>query len=362
MRTSSAKSLTLESGAFFSYLGNSCLWIRTEAGPSIGFGHLKRSITLAKSLRTYTTPVFLLDLKDKWSQAHVSGEDLAFVSINLEEIWSYLPPPSGVLIDTRTETGLGGFIAEARKRGIPIVNIHDLGLNPLSADVAIDGSIVPNFHSLPDRNANCYAGTRYLVLEPSYRFFHQQEKPINKQIRMIVVNLGGGNSGKYLMKILEGLKLWNRTIEVIGIFGFTVWGQEDLARRNWHPLHFSWESESIQRLLFRADLAITAGGLAAYEALCVGTPLLALSCDHFQQITIAKLTEKGACIDLGLGSDLDPHKLLQIVTELESNPKERERLSSRGRQIVDGRGVERVSGIIQQLITEARNGRLFGGH
>ena len=75
---------------------------------------------------------------------------------------------------------------------------------------------------------------------------------------------------------------------------------------------------------FQADLAITAGGLAAYEALCAGTPLMALSYDGFQQSAIRSLlTKSGACIDLGPGDNFDPARLPEKLTAMEGNLIER---------------------------------------
>jgi len=191
-----------------------------------------------------------------------------------------------------------------------------------------------------------------MVLSPAYRCIYLQSKPIREKIRSIFINLGGGNSGKYFSKVLEGLQLWAREVDVIGVPGFTAWGQELMAQKNWSPLHFRWENRDIEQNLFHSDLAITSGGIAAYEALCAGTPLLALSYDHLQQITIRRLSNLEACIDLGLGDELDPTKLAGVLSHIETDVDKRRRLSCHGRQIVDGKGFERVAQIIRQSIPQ----------
>ncbi|MCK7492400.1 MAG: hypothetical protein MZW92_12935 [Comamonadaceae bacterium] len=50
-----------------------------------------------------------------------------------------------LLIDTRDSSGLSLLISEARKRFIPIVSIHDLGLNPVASDIGIDASVKPEY-------------------------------------------------------------------------------------------------------------------------------------------------------------------------------------------------------------------------
>jgi spore coat polysaccharide biosynthesis predicted glycosyltransferase SpsG len=328
------------------------LWIRTVAGPAIGFGHMRRSVILARMLSDVLHPVFICDTNDHWTQEEVTVQGWSAESLDQDSLWSSTPRPAGLLIDTREEDGLTPLISEARNRSIPVLSIHDLGLNPLPSDVVIDGSIFPAMQDFPRRDTAFYTGTAYLVLDPTFGLIHQQRKRIRENIQSVVINLGGGDSSRYFEKVLNGLRNWGRDLEVVGMPGFSSWGQEQLAQQDWTPLRFRWASktEAVERLLFRADIAVTAGGLASFEAMCAGTPLLALSYDGFQSFTISMLAKADACIDLGLGDLLKPASIPPILSSLDGTPSQREKLSFRGRQIVDGRGAERVSRVIRRLV------------
>jgi UDP-2,4-diacetamido-2,4,6-trideoxy-beta-L-altropyranose hydrolase len=351
MMISCAKSLT--SAPETSQLSErSHLWICTAAGPKIGFGHLRRCMILARSLLDCISPLFLIDSRDCWSQEQLDNQGYDYFCENFDKACFFLPEPAAILIDTRHVEGLDCLIENARKRGIPIISVHDLGLDPLPSDIVIDGSIAPLFH---DTNTKCPAsliGTDFIILDPVYRLLHQQKKQIREQVQSVFVNLGGGDSRKYYSRVLEGLRLWAHELEVVGVPGFVGWGQQRLEEMDWYPLHFRWEYASPGRFLFRADLAITGGGLAAYEALCAGTPLLALSHDSLQQVTVNAFAAAGACINLGPGNNLNPTQLAEVLSNLDIACNERKLLSSKGRKIVDGRGVERVSEIVRQLICE----------
>jgi spore coat polysaccharide biosynthesis predicted glycosyltransferase SpsG len=344
-----AKTLTVSSGNLSS-LSGSCLWIRTGSGPQMGFGHLKRTMTLARNLKDCCLPLFLIDPSDRWSREQLADQGLAFIYEPVETIWSHLPDPKAVLIDTRENDGIRELVEEAKKRNLPVISIHDLGLNPIASDIAIDGSIAPNFKEFPNPAADFYGGTSYMILDPSYRFLFQRDKVISETIHTVFINLGGGNSGRYFTRILEGLKLWNRELEVLGAAGFYSWGQDSLARKDWGPIHFRWCRGSISYSCFRADLAITAGGISAYEALCAGTPLMALAHDRYQRTTIQSIAKENACLDLGLGEDLDPVQLPEILSGMETDREKRRMYSERGRAIADGRGIERVAHIIREAI------------
>jgi spore coat polysaccharide biosynthesis predicted glycosyltransferase SpsG len=372
MKRAGAKYLTLISKSdckepIFSHLGENpmpfpcnkpSLWVRTVASPEIGFGHLRRSVTLGRILSDVLHPVFICDSADRWTQAEAEVQGWSAKSLDHDDLWFSTPGPAGLLIDTREEDGLASLIATARDRSIPVFSIHDLGLNPLPSDVVIDGSIFPVTHGFPRRETAFYTGTAYLVLDPTFGLIHQQRKRIRGSIQSVVVNLGGGNSSRYFEKVLNGLKMWGRDLDVVGMPGFSDWGQEQLANKDWAPLKFRWaqRSEPVERLLFRADLAVTAGGLAAFEAMCAGTPLLALSFDDFQNLTISMLARADACIDLGEGDLLKPASIPPIVAPLDGTPAQREKLSFNGRQIVDGRGAERVSRVIRRLVGSAAVG------
>jgi spore coat polysaccharide biosynthesis predicted glycosyltransferase SpsG len=319
-------------------------------------------LVIAQALGNYSTPLFLLNPDDQWSEIQLTNQGFFSFNEGVDRAWSILLDPAAILIDTRLTEGLDGLIRCAKTRGIPVISIHDLGLNPLPSDVIIDGSIAPAHHDVSHSSTACYSGTNYMILDPVYHYLHQQGRQINKEIRSIFINLGGGNSGEFYLRVLEGIKLWAREVEVIGVPGFASWGQESFAEKDWTPLHFRWESETIEKILARADLAITAGGIAAYEALCVGTPLLALSYDHLQQITIAMLSSSGACIDLGPGKGLEPARLSEILSIIESDIERRRLLSYQGKQIVDGLGIERVARIIRQLIEKRFETGDRGGH
>jgi UDP-2,4-diacetamido-2,4,6-trideoxy-beta-L-altropyranose hydrolase len=345
--TLSAKTLTVVPNATPS---RQFLWVRTTAGPQIGFGHLKRCFSLAQALQDSFSPVFILDREDSGIGAQVAKMGWKYYCRELDALFESMPDPAGILIDTRVTAGLDGFIAKAKSRGIPVISIHDLGLAPLASDIAVDGSVVaPSGDPFP-HSGRRFGGTEYMVLDPVYGRLRERPKPIRERIHSVFVNLGGGDSAKYFSGVLEGLKRWSHALDVVGVPGFVSWGQETIGRREWYPLHFHWETEGLEGLLFQADLAITAGGLSAYEALCAGTPLAALSYDPPQQTTIAALTGKGACVDLGPGDALDPFQVSATLSLIDTDIDRRRSLSIHGREIVDGRGVDRVAQLVRQEI------------
>ena len=86
--------------------GEKVLWVRTVAGPAIGFGHLRRTLTLARMLRSSVTPLFLLDSDDRGSQEQVQRDQFGHQMFKPGKSWPDHASPSAILIDTRKEQGL----------------------------------------------------------------------------------------------------------------------------------------------------------------------------------------------------------------------------------------------------------------
>jgi spore coat polysaccharide biosynthesis predicted glycosyltransferase SpsG len=332
------------------------LWVRTVASPTVGFGHLVRSTVLIRMLSDCLMPVFLVDENDSWTRAKCAENNWDSIPFSTCTRRLSESVPAAVLMDTREAGGLCELISSARALGVPTISIHDLGLNPLPSDIAVDGSIAPGPRADFSPRSEYFRGSEYLVLDPGYSLLHGRRKPIREHISSVAVNLGGGDASRFFQNILQGLKEWGREIEVVGIPGFTDWGQHAICARKWTPVSFRWagKSESPQNVVFQADLAITAGGLSAFEALCAGTPLLALAYDHHQKSTVARLSKCNACIDLGLGEFLQPSTLRRILDSVDSDSVLRSALSARGRRLIDGGGAERVSNLIRRAVNVIR--------
>ena len=54
------------------------------------------------------------------------------------------------------------------------------------------------------------------------------------------------------------------------------------------------------------------------------------------------MEEESICVDLGGPQELDADTLSKHIQRLRESPEERLRMSSRGREVVDGRGGARV--------------------
>jgi UDP-2,4-diacetamido-2,4,6-trideoxy-beta-L-altropyranose hydrolase len=180
-----------------------------------------------------------------------------------------------------------------------------------------------------------------------YAEVNRRIRCLSPQIRSMFINLGGGDAGRFFPALLEGLRQWNPELEIVAARGFGKWGENSAGHSG---MRWARPEEPVWELFFRSDAAITAGGLSSCEALCCGTPLLAMSYDSYQQTTVTTLAREGLCVDLGPGDSLKPSEIPQWMELLAGNTLLREKRSAEGRRRVDGRGAGRVSRIIQECL------------
>jgi spore coat polysaccharide biosynthesis predicted glycosyltransferase SpsG len=98
-----------------------------------------------------------------------------------------------------------------------------------------------------------------------------------------------------------------------------------------------------------ADIAIAGAGITTYELCFMGVPTLLVTLAE-NQIGVARgMQEEGVCVDLGREQELDTDVMANRLRQLSGSPEERLRMSSRGREVVDGRGGARVIEAMAQV-------------
>jgi len=97
-----------------------------------------------------------------------------------------------------------------------------------------------------------------------------------------------------------------------------------------------------------ADLAVSAAGTTALELAFLGVPSVLVSVASNQRPTAEALAERGASVDLGDRRGVGAEALRSTVLRLLASPETRRSMRSRGREILDGRGVERVAEALRE--------------
>lgn len=103
---------------------------------------------------------------------------------------------------------------------------------------------------------------------------------------------------------------------------------------------------NISELMLDSDLAISAAGSTLYEFACLGLPAITVVVADNQRMHSEELHRLGTIINLGYHTDFSDKYILQIIRHLMVDSEKRKEMSENGKNLVDGKGVDRTTKII----------------
>jgi spore coat polysaccharide biosynthesis predicted glycosyltransferase SpsG len=313
---------------------------RVAAGPRCGFGHLVRCRSLARALGVEprvsvrgTAATRAIASSFGWTVVDVDSD------ARLEAA-----RPALLVVDDPSAPATTEWVQRARRLGVPVATIHDLGRDYSSADLIVDGSITR--HNVPV-TIEALLGPAFAILHPD---FASVRRPRPQALRVLIA-LGGGTHVRKLAGRLStqiARRVTGADIHVAR--GFVSGGREQaLAAGQWVSAPDGLFTE-----LTEATVAVVAGGVTLYEACALGAPVVGLAVTAAQHQTVRAMAHRAAVIDGGPpSSDLAIVQTAESVARLLSDERLRARYSKVARALVDGRGALRVAERLRRLMTMA---------
>lgn len=316
---------------------------RAAAGPRLGFGHLVRCRSLARALGI--TPVVSLRAT---SRTRAAAARLGFTLCNdgPRELRAQ-GGPCALVVDDPSAEHAEVWVNRARRAGVPVATVHDLGLGYVPSDLGIDGSVRP-YRAMRGRLGDL-RGPGYAMLDPALALWRERRDDLQGRAAesRVLIALGGGNYVFSLAaRLSDAIAMMAPPARIRIATGFS-----DIQRLP--PLdHAEWitATDGLGHELAHATVAIVAGGVTLYEACAVGTPVIAIALTSAQSLTIRAMADAGAALDGGRASS--PRNLLRTARDtahLLDDPRAQRRMRAAGQQLVDGRGIFRVADRIREL-------------
>jgi UDP-2,4-diacetamido-2,4,6-trideoxy-beta-L-altropyranose hydrolase len=331
--------------------------IRADAGRDIGLGHLARSLSLADAWTDLGGDVTIA--------ASIDGPIPAVLDrsgIRHEPIHRRHPDPSdlrSVLRILRSRTGAwvacdghgfdSAYVAELRGSGARVLEVTDgLELRGHIADVLLD----PNAGSdeLPYECApwtRVLRGARYALIRREVLAARTSAIEQPKRAARVVVMLGGSDAAGQTTKVIEAIQsLADLTIHTTVVVG--PHAPAPFVARSMSGLSILRDPDDLPRLMAGSHLAISAAGSTAWELCCLGVPALLLVVAADQVRIASTLTRLGAAWSLGWHTDTGVREIASAARELIGDAAQRRRMSAAGRELIDGRGPDRVAAVLME--------------
>lgn len=317
------------------------------AGPSVGGGHVMRSLTLARALEA-------------------RGATCAFrVTPDVVHVLDAFAPD---IARAQSEEGFDALVFDsyaltaddhrAIAKGRPTLVIDDLADRPLAADLVLDAG--------PARRAQDYAGlappNAKLLLGPSYApvrpaFADLRDEALARRaergpVQRILVSLGltdvGGVTGR-VTRLLRPILGETKLDLVVGGGAPSLPDLWALSADD-PRLELHIDTQHMPQLVFDADLAIGAGGSTTWERCVLALPALTLILAD-NQIAAARALEAAGvtpCLDVG-AADFEA-AFVREVEGLLANADRRADLSAASATVCDGKGADRVAEAFLSLV------------
>lgn len=318
---------------------------RVAGGPRVGFGHVLRSLALARALGV---------------RARLSLRGSAATAATIRTLGAHLDRCAApadldahdtrvLVVDDPSTAAARPWVRAARARGIRAVSVHDLGLAPVASDLAIDGSVAPGRHGTA---ARALLGLRYTVLDPRIAGLRARRlaRVGHDQAPRIVVSLGGGVRAALALSLARAIRAAAPDADVRVAGGFVMRGVAPSGDVRWiAPRDF-------RATLAGATAAVLAGGVSLYEACALGVPSVGLSVAPGQVAAVRAFGRRGAIVDAGRAIAVERRDAVRLsarvareMARLLASPHRRRSLARRAGAAVDGQGARRVAAAIHAL-------------
>jgi len=235
--------------------------------------------------------------------------------------------------------------------------IDDLANRAHDCDLLLD----QNIQDSPDRYAKLVPSGCETLLGPKHALLrqefaegraHQSER--DGQVQRILVCMGGSDPENVTGIAVDALaSLGHDDLRIDVVIGQANPNAAELeklcAGKPGIRLHV--QSSEIARLMAEADLMIGAAGSTIWERCCLGLPGIVVSIADNQRETCRQIAHKRAAYWLNTPSPVKSTDFALAVSSLLEHQGLLRKMSRRGMRLVDGRGVDRVSGALLGMAT-----------
>lgn len=334
---------------------NRTLYIRADMNETIATGHVMRCLSIADAAKdSGRDTVFILADEQAKRLVEGRGHHAIVLGTQWDDMEHELPVLKNVirehsiqkiLIDSYQVTP--AYLAELSKL-LWTIYIDDLNAFHYQVNAII---CYANYwkkfeYEKKYKDVGLYLGPAYVPLRKEFTLCGA------KRIREIPENLlllsGGTDHYHILEKLLQKIVLtdWQRIDVICGRY-YTDYERVRDRYKQEKNIFFHQAVTDIERYMRQADVAISAGGSTLYELCATGTPAISYSFADNQLDNVTKFAEDGLIAYAGDARYQDIASEIADILDKQYVEKEaRVKRSKRMQTLVDGKGAERIAGIL----------------
>ena len=332
--------------------------IRCDGGGKFGYGHVKRMVALARSLRDREGigAIFALNgSEDAATPIRRAGFEAVMLhgGSDLETLLD-TNNPDILLLDGRE--GPSRAELERLKRGVAVTAVIDDGHERrLAADYAY-------YPPVPAARALDWSGSNTLPRlgwEWALLGLNPNAAPTRgaSSRPTVLVAMGGSDPHGLTLRMAKALAVLDSAYRIRFVIGTGMKNAETVARglvalkKNYETVE---GADDLSIEYASADVAVCAFGVTAYELAASGIPAIYLGLTEDHVASASAFADAGMGISLGLADRAPEAEIVRTVQWLLNKPAARREMRGCGLSLMDGQGAARIAADLSLALATAR--------
>ncbi|AKN33929.1 glycosyl transferase [Clostridium carboxidivorans P7] len=336
--------------------------IRADGGSSIGMGHIMRTLVLANELKGYKNNevFYICRIEEKYFESISKKLEMGTNSKYIKGIEKVLNEGFKVkfvrennLIQDLRNINADILITDSYDVNEEYFNIlkssfsktsyiDDMNLYYFNVDFLINqNSDAEDFNYRVNKDTKLLLGTRYLLLREE--FINVPKKYIKEKVSDIMITVGGADPYRITEKLVSYVRALQYNFHII--IGPSFESADFTERFNGSNINFYYNAD-MSKIMQKCDVAISACGSTLYELSACGVPTIGIIIADNQEGIAKKLDRMGIIKNLGWYDKINQGMLVNSINALADNYETRRIISEKERNLVDGKGAERIAKIL----------------
>lgn len=347
------------------------LVVRTDANTKIGTGHVMRCVALAQAWKKQggqTTFISACESEGLRNRITDEGFELVPIKESYPDPADFETTRSTIndLPSTKPWVVLDGYHFDTdyqeriKNNGNRLLVIDDTAhLNHYFADIILNQNIVAerlNYSCEPE--TKFLLGTDYVLLRDEFLVYKNWKRKIPEVAKKILVTMGGGDLDNVTFKVLcaldqvdiDGLEIK----VVVGASNPHLDSLERMVEDSKYKIDLLQNVSTMPDLMAWTDMAISTAGSTCWELAYFGLPAILIITSANQMMNLEILEQHGAVTFVSNRMNISTNMISGKIHQLIMDKELRNKMSLKGKLLVDGIGSEKVVKTFQTLKSKAK--------